>query len=140
MKVDIICPLYNAENDILPLLDSLKKQKGVEVGKYRFVLTESKDKSEEILKENKIEYTKVSKEEFSHSKTREDEAMKSDAHIITVAALTEVVRHILRHLARMWSEHMRARSRAMSDNSLVAVRLMPDTERLMPMDCTFMMR
>ena len=82
MKVDIICPLYNAENDILPLLESLKKQKGVEVGKYRFVLTESKDKTEDILKENKIEYTKVTKEEFSHSKTREDEAMKSDADVL----------------------------------------------------------
>ena len=82
MKVDIICPLYNAENDILPLLESLKKQKGVEVEKYRFILTESKDKTEEILKENKIEYTKVSKEEFSHSKTREDEAMKSNADVL----------------------------------------------------------
>ena len=82
MKVDIICPLYNAENDILPLLSSLKKQKGVEVGKYRFVVTESTDKTEEVLKENKIEYTKVSKEEFSHSKTREDEAMKSDSDVL----------------------------------------------------------
>lgn len=82
MKVDIICPLYNAENDILTLLDLLKKQKGVEVGKYRFVLTESKDKTEEILKENNIEYTKITRAEFSHSKTREDEAMKSDADVL----------------------------------------------------------
>lgn len=82
MKVDVICPLYNAENDILSLLESLKKQKGVEIGKFRFVLTESKDKTEEILKENNIEYTKVSKAEFSHSKTREDEAMKSNADVL----------------------------------------------------------
>lgn len=82
MKVDIICPLYNAEKDILPLFESLKKQKGVDIENFRFVLTESKDKTEEILNENKIKYDKVSKEEFSHSKTREDEAMKSSADIL----------------------------------------------------------
>lgn len=82
MKVDIICPLYNAEKDILPLFESLKKQKGVDIENFRFVLTESKDKTEEILNENKIEYTKVSKAEFSHSKTREDEAMKSNADVL----------------------------------------------------------
>lgn len=82
MKVDIICPLYNSEDTILTLKESIEKQKDVKIGKLRFVLTESSDKSEQILKDNKIDYKKISKEEFSHSKTREDEAMESDADVV----------------------------------------------------------
>ncbi len=82
MTVDIICPLYNSENTILSLKESIEKQKNVKVGKIRFVLTESTDNSEQVLKDNKIYYSKVSREEFSHSKTREDEAMKSEADVL----------------------------------------------------------
>ena len=82
MTVDIICPLYNSEDTVLSLKESIEKQKNVKINKIRFVLTESKDKTEEILKENKIPYKKIKKEEFSHSKTREVEAMESDADIV----------------------------------------------------------
>lgn len=82
MKVEIICPLYNAKDMVLNLKAAIEKQKNVKLNKIRFVLTESTDGTEELLRENNIEYTKVSKEEFSHSKTREDEAMKSDADIV----------------------------------------------------------
>ena len=44
MNIDIICPLYNAENDIERLDTSLKKQKNVNINKIRYILTESKDK------------------------------------------------------------------------------------------------
>ena len=82
MTIDIICPLYNAEKMVLPLKASIDKQKNVKLKSIRFVLTDSTDKTEEILKQNNIEYTKISKEDFSHSKTREDAAMNSDADIV----------------------------------------------------------
>lgn len=82
MTIDIICPLYNAEEYILDLHESLKKQKKVHVKNIIYVLTESKDNTEKVLKENKINYKKIQKEEFSHSLTREKEAMNSNADII----------------------------------------------------------
>ena len=45
-------------------------------------MTESKDHTEEILKKNKIKYTKIKKSEFSHSLTRETAAMKSKSDIL----------------------------------------------------------
>ena len=82
MKVDIICPLYEAENYILNLNDSLLKQKNVNINKIQYVLTKSKDNSEKILKENKFNYILIDKKDFSHSLTREKEAMKSKSDII----------------------------------------------------------
>lgn len=82
MKVDIICPLYEAENYILNLNDSLLKQKNVNINKIQYVLTKSKDNSEKILKENKLNYILIDKKNFSHSLTREKEAMKSKSDII----------------------------------------------------------
>lgn len=82
MKVDIICPLYEAENYILNLNDSLLKQENVNINKIQYVLTTSKDNSEKILKENKLNYILIDKKDFSHSLTREKEAMKSKSDII----------------------------------------------------------
>lgn len=82
MKVDIICPLYEAENYILNLNDSLLKQENVNINKIQYVLTKSKDNSEKILKENKLNYILIDKKDFSHSLTREKEAMKSKSDII----------------------------------------------------------
>ena len=82
MKIDIICPLYNAEKYIENLDKSLKIQKKVELNKIRYILTESNDNTEEYLINNEIEYCKISKKEFSHSLSREMEALKSTADII----------------------------------------------------------
>ena len=82
VKIDIICPLYNAEDYIINLDKSLKKQKKVSINNIIYVLTESKDNTEKILKENNIKYKKIKKSEFSHSLTREKEAMNSKADII----------------------------------------------------------
>lgn len=82
MNIDIICPLYNAENDIENLHKSLLKQKDVNVNKIRYILTESKDNTEEKLKLMDVEYKKIKKEEFSHSLTREQEAFDSKADIL----------------------------------------------------------
>ena len=81
-KIDIICPLYNAENHIVKLHNSIKNQKNVNVNKVRFILTESNDSTEEILKSDKINYKKIKINEFSHSRTREIEAMESNSDIL----------------------------------------------------------
>ena len=82
MKIDIICPLYNAEKDIERLHRGILKQKNVEINNIKYILTDSKDNTEELLKELKIEYTKIKKEEFSHSLTREQAALSSKADIV----------------------------------------------------------
>lgn len=80
--VDIICPLYNAESYIINLDKSIKKQKNVNINSIKYVLTESNDNTEKILLENEIEFQKVKKEEFSHSKTREMVARDCYADIV----------------------------------------------------------
>lgn len=82
MTIDIVCPLYNAENDIERLNKSLLKQKNVDINEIKYILTESKDKTEEKLKELKLDYKKIKKEDFSHGLTRETEALNSKADII----------------------------------------------------------
>ena len=52
--VDIICPLYNAEEFILNLDKSIKEQKGVKINSIKYILTESKDNTEELLNKNNI--------------------------------------------------------------------------------------
>lgn len=80
--VDIICPLYNAEKYILNLDKSIKKQKNVNINSVKYVLTECKDNTEKLLLENGIDFIKIKKEEFSHSKTRETVAKTCNANII----------------------------------------------------------
>lgn len=80
--VDIICPLYNAEKYIDSLHKSLLIQKNVIINKFRYILTESNDNTEEYLINNKINYRKIRKKDFSHSLTRESEALRSDADIL----------------------------------------------------------
>lgn len=82
MNIDIICPLYNAEKDIGRLDKSLRKQQNVDINRIRYVLTESKDRTEEKLKKLNLEYKKIKREEFSHSLTREKEAFDSMADIL----------------------------------------------------------
>lgn len=82
MKIDVICPLYNAEKDIERLNKSILEQKNVDLNEIKYVLTSSNDNSETILKDLKIKYKKTKKEEFSHSLTREIEAFESNADIV----------------------------------------------------------
>lgn len=81
-NIDIICPVYNAENDIENLHISLLKQKYVSINKIRYILTESEDKTEEKLNKLNLKYSKIKKENFSHSLTREREVFKSNADIL----------------------------------------------------------
>lgn len=82
MTVDIICPLYQAENYIVSLHQSLLKQKNVKINKIQYILTKSVDRSEEILKKNNLNYEVIEKKDFSHSLVREKAALKSEADII----------------------------------------------------------
>lgn len=81
-KVDIICPLYNSSFYIEKLHNSLITQQKVEINKFRYVLTESTDNTEEYLIKNNINYRKIKKEEFSHSLVREKEALESNSDIV----------------------------------------------------------
>ena len=82
MRVDIICPLYNAQNYIELLNKSLINQKKVKINKIIYILTEGKDDTEKILNNKKIYYQKIVKKEFSHSLVREKAAMASDSDIL----------------------------------------------------------
>lgn len=82
MSVEIICPLYNAEKYILDLDNNIMKQKEVIIDNITYLLTESNDNTEKILKDNKIKYEKIKKEDFSHSLTREKYALKTKSDII----------------------------------------------------------
>ena len=90
-KVDIICPLYNAEEYIENLHKSFIMQKKVKLNKIRYVLTESKDNTESYLKNHNIEYKKIKKNEFSHSLVREKEAMESDSDIVAFVTQDVVI-------------------------------------------------
>lgn len=80
--VDIICPVYNGEKYILKLHESIKKQRNVKINSIKYAVTESKDNTEKILEENNINFTKIRRGEFSHSKTREMMAKTCTADII----------------------------------------------------------
>ena len=92
MNIDIICPLYNAENDIKRLNESIKCQKDVTINKIKYILTESKDNTESKLKELKIDYKKIKKEEFSHSITREQAVYESDADIVVFVTQDVIIK------------------------------------------------
>lgn len=82
MNIEVICPLYNAQKYILDLDANIKKQKNVDLKKISYVLTESSDNTEILLKNINATYSKLKKEEFSHSTARENVAMKSEADIL----------------------------------------------------------
>ena len=82
MTIDIICPLYNAEKYIKELDANLRKQKDVQINNINYLLTESKDNTENILKELNCKYEIIKKQEFSHSQTRENAAKKCTADIL----------------------------------------------------------
>jgi len=82
MKIDIICPLYNAEKYILELNKNILKQKKVDISNVKYLLTESSDKTEEILKQNNLKYKLIKKENFSHSLVRENAVFDSKADIV----------------------------------------------------------
>ena len=82
MSIEVICPLYNAEKYILELDTNIKKQKNVNIDKITYILTESTDNTESLLNKINATYSKLKKEEFSHSTARENIAIKSTSDIV----------------------------------------------------------
>ena len=76
MSVDIVCPIYKNYEQLVSLYEALNKQVDIKINKFVFPMTISGDieidnKIREFIKEKKITSFEVSKEEFSHSLTRE---------------------------------------------------------------------
>jgi len=80
--VEVICPLYNASKYVENLNNSIKKQKNVKIDKISYVLTRSNDNSEDILNQIGATYNIVEPEDFSHSKTRETIALRSNSDVL----------------------------------------------------------
>lgn len=91
-KVSVICPLYNAEEVFLAFHKSLMMQEDVEILEIKYILTESKDRTEDLLKMNEIPYEKVKKSEFSHSLTREKAAMGARGDILVFLTQDVVIK------------------------------------------------
>lgn len=91
-RIDIVVPLYNAENHIDALYKSFLMQDKVKINKIRYVLTESTDNTEKYLLQNKIEYKKIKRNEFSHSLTREKEAMDSNSDIVVFVTQDVIIK------------------------------------------------
>lgn len=91
IKIDIICPLYNAEKYIDKLHASFLKQKQVNINEIKYILTESMDNTEKILKMKKIKYKKIPKRSFSHSLVREEAAMGSSSDILVFVTQDVVI-------------------------------------------------
>lgn len=82
MTIDIICPLYNAEEYIEGLNKSILMQDKVNINNVHYILTESKDNTEELLKKHKCDYKVIKTFDFSHSTVREEAAFTSKADIV----------------------------------------------------------
>ena len=82
LKIDIICPLYKGAGYIDDLNKNLLKQEDVSINEIKYVLTNTNDESEDILKRLGCNYDKIEPSEFSHSLTREKAAMGSSADIV----------------------------------------------------------
>lgn len=89
-KVDIICPFYNGEEYIVNINNYILKQKDIEINKILYILTESEDNSKEILINNHIPFVEISKNDFSHSLTREKALFDSTADYVIM--ITQDVR------------------------------------------------
>ena len=93
MNISIICPLYNAEKYIEKLNKSILKQKIEWDFEIKYILTESNDNTESILKRLGAKYRLIRKEEFSHSLCREKEIYNSDADIVVLITQDIVIKN-----------------------------------------------
>ena len=97
MTIDIICPLYNAENYVEKQLKQIEKQTYFNyVKNIRYVITKGKDDTADIVREqqkinNKIIYKEIEPKDFSHSLTREKEALESDADIVVFITISIII-------------------------------------------------
>ncbi|MFQ6881619.1 glycosyltransferase family 2 protein [Clostridium sp.] len=83
MSVTVICPLYKSREYINSLHNSLLMQEDVDLKVVKYILTETGDGVDKIVREmDKVDLTVISIDEFSHSLTRERAAMESNSDIL----------------------------------------------------------
>jgi|LAHS01.1.fsa_nt_gb rhamnosyltransferase len=70
-QIDVFIPLYNAEPYLPRLFKGIESQKGVQINKVLFAITDSKDNTFSIVEKSGYPYFIVHKDEFSHSLVRE---------------------------------------------------------------------
>lgn len=92
VTVSVVCPLFEAEKYIRKFDESLTKQTGVEIVERLYAVTKGKDKTEEILRELKRDFTEVKPGEFSHSLVREKLAMKAKGEVIVFLTQDVVIK------------------------------------------------
>lgn len=82
MNISIICPLYKAEKYIIELQSNIKKQKKVELQSINYIITQANDRTETICKTLDCNYSVIKPNSFSHSRVREEWALKVSGDII----------------------------------------------------------
>ena len=88
MTIDIICPVYNAENYVEKQYIQIKQQTFYKsIKNINYIITESKDKTLSTIEglqqeDEKIKYSVIKKQKFSHSLSREKVAKNSTADIL----------------------------------------------------------
>lgn len=92
MTVDIICPLYNAENYIENLHKSFEMQENVNINKIYYIITRGKDSTIEKVKKLNCKYKVIEPKDFSHSCTREQAAFESNADIIVFVTQDVIIK------------------------------------------------
>lgn len=92
MKIEIICPLYNAEKYIRNLHHSFLMQKDIDDLTITYILTKGNDNTQSILDELGASYSVIEPSEFSHSLTREKAAMVSEADIVVFVTQDVIIK------------------------------------------------
>ncbi len=92
MRLSVICPLFNAEKEVLALDRALRKQTGVKLVEVRYILTKSSDHTEKLMLSAGIPFTQIRREDFSHSMTREEAAMQAKGDIIVFLTQDVVIK------------------------------------------------
>ena len=109
LKMDFVCPLYQADDVIDALIAGLKAQKGIDLRKVVFPITEEGDLSAVIkrIEAAGFEYFLVPRSEFSHSLTREraiTEYCESDVVVMMSQDVRLLSEHALFELASAVNE------------------------------------
>lgn len=86
MKIDVVCPLWKADEYIDRVISNLRAQEQVEIVHVIFPVTESGNDDSVIskIRASGYEYFMVSREEFSHSLTREKAMEKCTSEVVVM--------------------------------------------------------
>ena len=93
MKIDVVCPLYNADGIIDNLIDAIFGQENVDIGRVIFPITESEnfEKTIDVITRKNLTYFTVKKQDFSHSLTREKAIMEYAESPVIIMTSQDVI-------------------------------------------------